>query len=73
MDTREVWVNVFIAALPANGIERSARYANEACDEFDKRFPPAPSDPVTVSHKPGTPVPAKAEAKVDPPKAETKV
>lgn len=64
MDTREVWVRVFIAALSANGIERSARYANEACDEFNKRFPPT-SDPVTVSHKPGTPIPAKAEPKVE--------
>lgn len=48
LTVKEVWLRVFISALPAYGVDRAALVANSACDLFEKRFaPPETKTPET--------------------------
>jgi hypothetical protein len=45
MDSKSVWVEVFKAALPVYGLDKSASVANSAVDAFEKRFSATPTKP----------------------------
>lgn len=49
MDVKTVWVEVFKAALPVYGVDKSVNVANQAVDAFDKKFPASGGAQVTAA------------------------